>query len=92
MSLAWTSTCAICHLAAAECACVISDDMQEQRRRLDAGIAALAVMPEAERDRLADEALRRATTPYLTDEDAEPPSYTRWQRDIESDRMQEALT
>ena len=89
--MSWTVACATCGSAEVICGCDLTPDMIEQRRRLDAGIVALATWTDEQRAVAAQDALRRVTTGYgvVTDEDFLPPSMTKFQRDIEAQRMRE---
>jgi hypothetical protein len=79
-------TCIYCKLSDAECACEFPPYMVRMQQRLREGFAALAVMSDAEKERIDAAAWERAS--QVTEE---PPSYTRWQRDIEADRMRDGL-
>ena len=87
------TVCARCEQP--ECDCPKTAEQIEQARRLEAGFARLEAMSEEERRARDIEKIRRATTGYpesrVTDDDFDAPSRTRWQRDVEADRMRDSL-
>lgn len=76
----------------AECRCEVSPYVAEQRRRLDEGVKRMAQQTPEEVNAIYDRALFRATSGNGVVVDFDPPSYTRWSREVEEDRMREHLT
>lgn len=87
--MTWTLSCARCGQPDAYCACEVDEYTREQQRRLREGLQRLSAMSPADKEQGQLEALANATD--LPDSAYSPPSYTRWHRDVENERMMDNL-